>query len=157
MKLALPVLTVLSAASLLCAQDVAPVVQVAEGASPVQELTSEDVLKVMTEQLSDLVSLLASVRDEATANETAGKVESLINRLYAVDYAQFEGVDEEEVAAGLTDLFNDLELQVSRLMEEDFYGNAVLKKTFGVEEEMLTPPPGQDELEPGEDEEEPQE
>ena len=41
--------------------------------------------------------------------------------------------------------------------EEDFYGNAVLKKTFGVEEEMLTPPPGQDELEPGEDEEEPQE
>ena len=157
MKLALPVLTVFSAASLLCAaQDVAPV-QETEGASPVHELTSEDVLKVMTGQLSDLVSLLSSVRDETTANDAAAKVESLINRLYAVDYAQFEGVDEEEVAAGLTDLFNDLELQVSRLIEEEFYGNAVLKKTFGVEEEMLTPPPGQDELEPGEDEDAPQE
>ena len=156
MKLALPVLTVLSAASFLCAQDTVPV-QEPEDASSVQEWTSENVLNVMSVQLSDLVSLLSSVRDETTANDAAAKVESLISSLYAVDYAQFEGVDEEEVAAGLTDLFNDLELQVSRLMEEDFYGNAVLKKTFGVEEEMLTPPPGQDELEPGEDEVEPQE
>lgn len=108
------------------------------------QLTEQDVLKEMTGQLSKLVSMLSKVRDEASANSSADEIAVMMEKLFAVDYAAYEGVDEEEVAAGLTDLFNDLELQVTRLYEFDFFGNTTLKKTFGAEEEPFTPPPGKD-------------
>lgn len=101
----------------------------------VPQMTAQQLLKEMTLQLSQLVSILSTVRDENTAANVADEVESLMEKLFAVDYAQIEGVDEEVVAAGLADLFNDLELQVSRLFEEGFYGNAELKETFGADED----------------------
>lgn len=99
------------------------------------QMTEQKLLKEMTLQLSQLVSILSTVRDEKTAANVADEVETLMEKLFAIDYAQIEGVDEEVVAAGLADLFNDLELQVSRLFEEDFYGNASLKETFGADED----------------------
>lgn len=115
-------------------------------------LTEQDVLKEMTGKLSKLVTMLSKVRDEATASSSADEIAGMMEKLFAVDYAAYEGVDEEEVAAGLTDLFNDLELQVTRLYEFDFYGNATLKKTFGAEEEPFTPPPGKGDEAPGNEE-----
>lgn len=173
MKLALTVITCLYAASLLHAQETAPESQLSvevavEEPSPVSDIqeddalpeenqhTEQEVLKEMTGQLSKLVTILSKVRDEATASSSADEIAGMMEKLFSVDYAAYEGVDEEEVAAGLTDLFNDLELQVTRLFEFDFYGNATLKKTFGAEEEPFTPPPGKDDEE-SEDEEPPAE
>lgn len=174
MKLALSVITCLFAASSLYGQEAAPdeTISPAQPAveqpapateqqdaapAPVEpQLTEQEVIKEMTGQLSKLVSILSKVRDEATASASANEVATMMEKLFSVDYAAYEGLDEEEVAAGLTDLFNDLELQVSRLYESDFYGNSTLKKTFGAEEEPFTPPPGKDDDEPG-DENEPDE
>ncbi len=168
MKLALSMISCLYAVSFLYGQEPALESQLSEevaveetsSVADVQEnnassedapLTEQDVLKEMTGQLSKLVTMLSKVRDEATASSSADEIAGMMEKLFAVDYAAYEGVDEEEVAAGLTDLFNDLELQVTRLYEFDFYGNATLKKTFGAEEEPFTPPPGKDNEEPGDE------
>lgn len=98
------------------------------------QMTEQQLLKEMTLQLSQLVSILSTVRDDKTAENVADEVEAMMDKLFSVDYAQMDGVDEEVVAVGLADLFNDLELQVSRLYEEDFYGNADLKETFGADD-----------------------
>lgn len=169
MKLALSVITCLFAASSLYGQEAAPDETTTPAQPAVEEpapaaehqdaapspedpqLTEQDVIKEMTGQLSKLVTILSKVRDEASASASADEVSAMMVKLFSVDYAAYEGLDEEEVAAGLTDLFNDLELQVSRLYESDFYGNTTLKKTFGAEEEPFTPPPGKDDEEPGDE------
>lgn len=121
--------------------------------SPDVSISEQEMMKEMTSQLSRLVSVLATIRDEKTAASVAGEIEVMMDRLFAIDYANFEGVNEEEVAASLADLFNDLELQVSRLFESNFFGNEVLIRVFGEDDEQLMPPPGKDEEEPDDESE----
>ncbi len=138
--------------SSLHAQDTEPPAD-APQAPAAAAVTEESLLQEMTSQLSALVNALSDVRDEQTANEAASRIEAMVEKLYSVDFAELEGIDEEVVAAGLADLFNDLELQVSRLYEEDFYGNDVLRDAFGGEDDSeLAPPPGKDDDEPGDEE-----
>ena len=169
MKLALSVFACLFAAPVLFGQDAAPesvnsaapaeaetspvAPPQAEGTTPeTPQISEQDVIKEMTGLLSTLVTKLSKVRDEASAAASAQEISGMMAKLFSVDYAAYEELDEEEVAAGLTDLFNDLEMQVSRLYESNFYGNSTLKKVFGAEEEPFTPPPGKDEDVPSEEE-----
>lgn len=127
----------------------APVIE-EQGTEDTDE-AGERMQKQMTQLLSGLVSDLASVRDATSAAEVAADVERVLNELYSIDASRDESVDEEELAAGMRDLFYDLEQQVSRLYEVDFYGNEALQRAFGAADAEVTPPPGKDDAEPEED------
>lgn len=155
MKLKLLVCILVSVLGMSYAQESAELPPSSQEQIQQKNVTEESILRDMTTRLSELVNALSEVRDVQSANDSAEKVADMVEKLYEIDYTQFEEIDEEVVAAGLADLFNDLELQVSRLYESDFFGNEVLMQAFGAEDETLAPPPGKDDDEPGDEGEHP--
>lgn len=78
-------------------------------------------------QLRRLHYLLSLVKDADTASSYEKEIQGALQGLKDTDLSVFENEDEERMADEFSVVFTILEEELSRLSENDYYGNQVIK------------------------------
>lgn len=87
----------------------------------------QQIIADLQAQLRRLHYLLSQITSEETAAAYTKEVQGALQGLRGVDLSIFENEDEERIAGEFSTVFTLLEEEGTRLMENDYYGNQVLK------------------------------
>lgn len=87
----------------------------------------QQIIADLQAQLRRLHYLLSQITSEETAAAYTKEVQGALQGLRGVDLSIFENEDEERIASEFSTAFTLLEEEGTRLMENDYYGNQVLK------------------------------
>lgn len=117
------------------AADAAAGVQMEEADAQLSTAAAQT-LEATHRQMDALAVMVAAVVDAGSAEALAPMIAAAYEALLNVDFSSLSEEDEELVAAEFAeDMFIRMDEELARLADADYFGNAALRKLFGIAEE----------------------